>query len=247
MAQSQIITGQYVTISQTPASVGERFVAQFIDIILLTIYSTGATFLISYINNEYNLWNSSISTYAYWVFILLPDIMYQLMCEILLQGQSVGKKIMKIRVTMLDGSTPTLSAYLMRWIFYPVEVLMLPGISVLFVVFTRNNQRLGDLAAGTIITKEVDASRFRYLLNDQPFVANGYKPTYPEAADLTLKQVELISRTFYSTQPNRDELVARLANKIQQHLGIDPQGMDAATFISVVSNDYHYYASTIEV
>lgn len=247
MAQSQIITGQYVTISQTLASVGERFVAQLIDILLLSIYSTGAVFILAAINNAYNLWFTSFYHYAYWVFIILPDILYQLVCEILLHGQSVGKKIMKIRVTMLDGSTPTLSAYLMRWIFYPVEVLMLPGISVLFVVFTRNNQRLGDLAAGTVITKDVDASKFRYMLNDKPFVARGYTPTFPEAADLTLNQVELISRTFYSQQPNRNELVVRLANKLQQHLGVNPQGMDAATFITVLSNDYHYYASTLEV
>ena len=38
MAESTIITGQFVRISQTPASIGERLIALVIDYILLGFY-----------------------------------------------------------------------------------------------------------------------------------------------------------------------------------------------------------------
>lgn len=38
MAESTIITGQFVRISQTPASIGERFLALVIDYILIGLY-----------------------------------------------------------------------------------------------------------------------------------------------------------------------------------------------------------------
>ena len=40
MAQSSIITGQYVELTQTPASVGDRLIAALIDYAILTTYST---------------------------------------------------------------------------------------------------------------------------------------------------------------------------------------------------------------
>ena len=38
MAESTIITGQFVRISQTPASIGERLLALVIDYFLIVIY-----------------------------------------------------------------------------------------------------------------------------------------------------------------------------------------------------------------
>ena len=38
MAESNIITGQFVHISQSPASFGERLLAQLIDLFLLVCY-----------------------------------------------------------------------------------------------------------------------------------------------------------------------------------------------------------------
>ncbi|MCQ2288799.1 MAG: RDD family protein [Muribaculaceae bacterium] len=242
MASTQIITGQYVTITQTPASVTERMAAQLIDILIITLYTSAMLYMLYLVNIS-----SSLGKYDVWFYLfvyVLPPLLYQPVCERLNHGQSVGKMIMKTQVIMLDGSTPTLGAYAMRWALYWIDIM---GMGLIFILFNKNNQRMGDLAAGTIVIKKSNPDKVKYLLNDQHFVSNDYKPTYPEAADLTLNQVELISRAFYNDQPNRTEMIVKLALKIQEHLGIDPMGMDPATFISVVSNDYYYYATTLEV
>ena len=46
MAESTIITGQFVRISQTPASIGERLLALVIDYSLIVIYLYSVTTLI---------------------------------------------------------------------------------------------------------------------------------------------------------------------------------------------------------
>ena len=45
MAESTIITGQFVRISQTPASIGERMLALIIDYFFLFIYVIGLVLL----------------------------------------------------------------------------------------------------------------------------------------------------------------------------------------------------------
>ena len=48
MAESTIITGQFVRISQTPASIGERMLALIIDYFFLFIYVIGFSVTLSY-------------------------------------------------------------------------------------------------------------------------------------------------------------------------------------------------------
>ena len=50
MPEANIITGQYVQISQSPASLGERIVAQIIDDFLIICYLVGVTLLIAELN-----------------------------------------------------------------------------------------------------------------------------------------------------------------------------------------------------
>lgn len=247
MPRAQIKTGQYVSIAQTPASVGERIVAQFIDLFIMMIYEISVLVSIMYLNENSPLFSSNLYITLIVLVGVLPVTFYHPVCEKVMHGQSVGKRIMKLQVAMLDGSSPTLGAYVTRWAFYPLDVILTSGLGVVFILFTRNNQRMGDLAAGTVVIKKQNYTRDSFLFNDAPYIAPGYVPTYPEAADLTLNQVDLISRTFYTNSPDRDELVERLALKIEQHLGIERMGMSAADFITVVSNDYHYYASTLDL
>ena len=65
MAESTIITGQFVRISQTPASIGERLIALVIDYILLGFYvfSTLALFSRIHLPSDFTmLFSSSLSS-----------------------------------------------------------------------------------------------------------------------------------------------------------------------------------------
>lgn len=75
-----------------------------------------------------------------------------------------------------------------------------------------------------------------------------YRPTYPQAAAMSLKQNDVISRTLSRSESEGDDenevLLHRLADKVCATLSIErPRGMSNSDFLTVVQNDYYYYAS----
>ena len=246
MADSKIITGQYVEVSQTPASVGDRLVAAFLDWIFINVYFTvvyGAFFGSS-------VADKIASDYVIVIFIILliPPAFYFPLCELFMNGQSIGKRIMGIRVAMADGSTPSLGGYLLRWILYPIDTFATMGLGLVFILFSKNAQRLGDLAAGTMVVKTRNYLYSFNAMGNYNFFHAGYKPTYSEASNLSPKQAGIISRTLYCPDPNkRDMLIYRLAGQVQEFMAVNvPHNLPADVFLTTALNDYYYYASTLD-
>lgn len=246
MAKSSMITGQYVELIQTPASVGDRLMAAIIDYIAIGIYSVAVSLVVL---DTLGTVSSDVLKILYYTALFFPVICYYPACEMLAGGRSIGKMLMKLRVVRMDGDALTVGNILMRWILFPVDTFLTGFLGVVFILFGKHRQRLGDLAAGTIVIK-TDSSMYDFFtLNDYSYVQPGYEPTYPEAANLSTKQVEVISRALYNTDLNRrDELVYRLAVQVQQLLGVQPAGNQYAdAFLWTVLNDFYHYSSTIQV
>ncbi|MEO6290325.1 MAG: RDD family protein, partial [Ginsengibacter sp.] len=63
--------------------------------------------------------------------ISLPMLVYSLVSEVLLHGQTIGKKLLNIRVISLDGGEPQLSQYIVRWMFKAYEWPFFFGYTIL--------------------------------------------------------------------------------------------------------------------
>lgn len=63
MAESTIITGQFVRISQTPASIGERLIALIIDYFLIGLYLYSTITLIAKLHLAIGISTCSFSVY----------------------------------------------------------------------------------------------------------------------------------------------------------------------------------------
>ena len=234
MAESGIITGQYVRIQPTVASVGDRIFAQIIDWIVLLSYLV----LTIWIGIETNIKSD-------WYFIItvgLVPLFYTLLCEIFNQGQSIGKMMMKTQVVKLDGSRPTLGAYLMRWLLFLIDGPMTSYIGLVVMVLTRNNQRLGDLAAGTIVIKKQKYKKIQISLDEYDYLQQNYTPRYPQAADLSLEQIEIITRTLSINKTDFQQRTKVLADKVCEKLNIEQKETDDAAFLHRIVRDYQYYA-----
>lgn len=230
---ADIITGQYVKITQTPASIGERMAAQLIDWVVMLAYF----FLSRYFFDMAGLYSSSLIL----LFTILPILFYSLLCEVFNNGQSLGKRIMKIRVVMKDGSTPTLGSYLLRWLLWTVDGPTLSFLGVLVILINRHNQRLGDLAAGTMVVRLNSYSRLQVSLDEFRHLSPNYRPTYPQAADLSLEQVNLMSKTLELDMD--DPRISALAAKVRQTLGIQTiHERSDVSFLWQLVRDYQYYA-----
>src|ERR1700743_2541863 len=88
----------------------KRFLAWVIDLAILFAYALiGARLLGRMLYVQSQIW--------VWVLFSLPILFYHLLCEVFLNGQSIGKKATRIKVISADGGEPSLSQYLIRWSF----------------------------------------------------------------------------------------------------------------------------------
>ena len=231
---SSIITGQYVRIDQTPASVGERLLALAIDDVLIILFIIGLIKL----NVAVGLMSDM------WLFLSCLFVIgfYSLLCEVFNNGQSVGKRLMHLRVVQTDGSEPTIGSYLLRWLLYPVDVGFSGGIGLVCVLVTKNRQRLGDLAAGTMVIKERDYRRLHVSLDEFSYLTDDYRPTYPQAADLSLEQVDVITRTLYTYNKERARRIERLSRKVVDALRLPAGTQPGEELLQTLVRDYQYYA-----
>lgn len=241
---SNIITGQYVRISQTPASIWSRILARFLDQVLVGVYVIALFKLLSIYDDLFGL---ELDYWWQWIILLLlclPFLFYTPLLEVLNNGQTVGKKVVGIRVVMADGTAPTLGALLLRWVLLPFDLYMTGGAGALFIIFTKNHQRLGDLAAGTMVIKDSGYRNVLVGLDEFSHASRYYQPHYPEAANLSQGQADIISRVLEDCNIDNDydeRRVKLLSEKVQQSLNIVSREKSDLAFLMVLLKDYQFF------
>src|SRR5690606_2062297 len=164
----------------------------------------------------------SFSMTARVLIFTMPFFIYHPVFEILMNGQTPGKRQMRIKVVNLDGSSPTIGGYLMRWLFRLVEVFLLRGaLAIVTIAANGRGQRLGDIAAGTSVVKLVPAEATRSA-NVFASAEEGYEPTFPQAAQLNDTDLEVIYQALEVNRDTGNPLPAnRLTEKVKSLLGIE--------------------------
>ena len=234
-----IITGQFVRINQTPASLGHRMAAQLIDWGIELVWLFAGLWLISIIDKV--IGNFIITRMAYVLLLFVPIMFYSLLWELLNHGQTPGKLLIKLRVVKTDGSSPSLGALVMRWLLWIADGPTLGFLGIFVMLVTRNHQRFGDMAAGTMVIKLASYNKISVTLDEFDHLSPDYKPFYPQAADLSLEQVNLITQTLKANPT--DPHVMALANKVRQVLGITHvRETNSHDFLERIVRDYQYYA-----
>ena len=107
---------------------------------------------------------------------------------------------------------------------------------------------MGDLAAGTMVIKEVNIEDIHVSLDEFYYAKKDYHPTYEEAKNLSQAQVEVIEKTVYSGNDKHEEQVDALARKVAKFLGIEERlkaslqkGNSKEKFLATILHDYNYY------
>jgi len=94
-------------------------------------------------------WILGISLLAWFVF----SYGYYIGCETAMNGQTIGKRIMKLRVIRMNGQPITLKHAAIRNLFK--LIIDMQGIGVVMIFFSKHCRRLGDLVASTLVVTEV--------------------------------------------------------------------------------------------
>ncbi|MDR2840548.1 MAG: RDD family protein [Paludibacter sp.] len=238
MAENRIITSQFVQIDQTPAGVGLRIFARLIDFVVVFIYSFGLMSLL--FATKLRTFTESNTGLIVLCLLLLPVIFYSLLFEIFNNGKSIGKKLLGLRVVMLDGTTPTIGAYFLRWLFLLID-LYISYIGLIIMMINKNNRRFGDLAAGTMVIKENDYRRFQVSLAEFNHLSKNYQPIFPQVENLSLEQISTINEALMRYDSNRARRISTLAEKVKSLLNISVN-MNDENLLRTLTRDFQYYA-----
>ena len=175
---------------------------------------------------------------------LCPIFFYHFIFELFLGGRTPGKLLTRIRVINKDGSPPGIIAYFLRWILFPIDLFpFILGLGAVSIAFSKHHQRLGDLAAGTVIIRKIKPPQLDIEKDFIEFTP-GYKPLFNQVELLTDGQVRLISQFLYT--PFNQRMVAiylqSLSTKVKDLLNIE-SSMDDRAFLEAIVRDYNYYAA----
>jgi uncharacterized RDD family membrane protein YckC len=146
-----IATPEGVELEVELGGLGSRFLAQMIDW-LLTLVLIGALAILLFAIG------SGVATAVYLVLVFLIWFGYDVLFEVLANGRTPGKRLCGLRVVRSGGQPIGFLASsvrnLMRLVDGPLT-LYLGGI--LSIVMSERNQRLGDMAADTLVVREPPA------------------------------------------------------------------------------------------
>ena len=159
-----------------------------------------------------------------------------------MEGQTFGKKLLKIKVVKIDGYQASFADYLLRWIFrlVDIKVAYLPG--VLTMLLSKHTQRVGDLAAGTAVISE----RAKYNISHTILadISDDYLPSFSQAQILRFNDndMRIIKENMLEADKRRDlPLMQRLTTKIEEVMQVENRFPSQKDFLQKVIEDYSYY------
>ncbi|MBL7794016.1 MAG: RDD family protein [Saprospiraceae bacterium] len=220
MRTIDITTTQNVVIQYELATVIDRALAFLLDLIVVGLVSLLGLYLLNVLFGALE----GIVTRLYALFPICLLLLYHFFSEVLIDGQSLGKRAIGIKVVRLDGEEPSLSDYLLRAVFHIADSLFSLGIIAILLISTSNRrQRLGDMTANTTVIKTRSIQQFH--LGDIIRIGNAenYQPVYPDVRALSEQDMLLVKQVLgrYQSFPNEahkqalDSLTIKLATSLQ--------------------------------
>lgn len=253
MLQVKLDTGFNIEVDFMIAPVIKRLFAWLIDFVIMLAWAV-------IMNKVFRIGQDYVLELPAWqdFIIAVPPLLYFPLSEIFLNGQTVGKKALQIKVITIDGGNPSISQFLIRWLFraidFPLWILVaiatgeFPWWSAIFLfggvgclIGTPYSQRIGDIVAGTIL---ID-TRNRTSWEDTVFteLTNDYQPRYPQVMQLSDKDINTLKGIISAVRKKSDyDLSIRIAARIRSKLHIEDE-QDSLEFLQTLLKDYNYYST----
>jgi uncharacterized RDD family membrane protein YckC len=145
-----ISTPEGVEINYVLAGLGSRSLAQLLDLLIKAALVAVAILVAAAATP-----NTAIRAIVAATFGFAALFVYDVAFEVWSDGATPGKRVNGLRVVAEDGRAVSLAASAVRRLLWLVDVGASVGIvGAIAIVVTDRNQRLGDLAAGTVVVRE---------------------------------------------------------------------------------------------
>ena len=265
MSIVRIATHFNIDIEFTAPPFYRRLFAWVLDIIIQVFYLIVAIRMLNYVSRVFfaRASDGSMKVWAVSLLFFLPFLLYHVVMEITMDGQSIGKKILGMKVISENGGKPSIGQFIIRWLMRTsdytliVIVILIPYaqlfgpqvywgvagamallVADLILVNSKKQQRLGDILAHTVLINTQQNER----LSDTVFldVPEQYVPQFPQIMQLSDRDINALKGIMDTAKKHRDQQMAALAaEKVKAHLKIDT-AMEPEQFLEVLLRDYNY-------
>ena len=231
----RIATPEGVDVELTLAGIGSRFIAAILDLMLQGSVLLAFAFLLGVTSGD----GSSLSTALFTVVAFLIFFGYDVLFEVRSHGRTLGKRWTGVRVVRTGGQPVTFIPSCVRNVMRLVDILpAFYAIGMLSIFVTARNQRLGDLAAGTLVVRDrpggMRASRASGELALAQARADGWDVSAVSAQDIGTVRQFLTRRGDLAGGP-REELAGELVRRLRPLVAGAPEGLDAEEFLERLS------------
>ena len=153
-----IETPEHVQFTFALAGLGSRFVALLLDSLLQFLVLSILIGIVLRVGESLHAERSRIFVVVLISSSTLLAMAYFIVLEVAWRGQSVGKRLMGLRVVRANGGSIGFTEAALRNVLRLIDGLPLFYLTgALFIFFSRYCQRLGDFAAGTLVVRERSA------------------------------------------------------------------------------------------
>jgi uncharacterized RDD family membrane protein YckC len=236
-----IVTPEAVVLDLPVAGIGSRAVAAMLD---LTI-QFGSLLLFAFVAGAVNTGRFGwVGTVVVLLFVFSILFVYPVAFETGLRGRTPGKMAVGLRVVTIEGSPVQFRHAAVRAALAVVDIhLTFGGIATLSAFLSARGQRLGDIAAGTIVIRErAGRDGNRALRFEPPPGAEGLMARLDVGAmteDDYVAVRSLLVRAATLTPSQTEHLARQVIGAIRARVRPEPPpGMPAAAYLQCIAAGY---------
>jgi uncharacterized RDD family membrane protein YckC len=234
-----IATPEGIELGIVLAGAGSRFIASVIDLALqLALVGLAALVTLALVGG-------GVSTALFAIAVFAAVYLYNLLFEVLASGRTPGKRATHLRVVRERGTPVDLPASAIRNLLRFVDFL--PSaylVGLISILLTRRNQRLGDLAAGTLVIRDGAArpaghaeanSAATPAFDASSWDVSGWDVGGWDVSAVSIEELAAVRR-FLERRASLDrhariELAHRLEQGLRTKVAGAPEGIDAEGFL----------------
>jgi uncharacterized RDD family membrane protein YckC len=221
-----IETPEQIPLEFPLAGIGSRFLAIALDTLIQALGFLLIVFIAEILLPTAARFTPRALTWAAAIFFLCLFVLYSgyyALFEIFWNGQTPGKRLVRVRVISDSGRPITVYEAVVRNLLRIVD--QLPGlyvVGIISVFLTARNKRLGDIVAGTVVVHE------KAMQESQPDFAGAASTAPSPGPQITAEELELIERFLqrrYDLSPEvRRQSAEQIAARLSARLGAAQDG-----------------------
>jgi len=229
-----IETPENVDLQRRLAGIGSRFLAGLLDAVLIIGMLMVPTIIFFAVDLHVLFFGDGAAQEARaWLIAILVVVVflvywgYFLFFELWMNGQTPGKKYMRIRVVQQEGRAVSFDSIAVRNLLRAVDGVGVYAVAGIVMFATRKMQRLGDLAAGTVVISEevpdysAKQDKKQKVFDDMPATAAALQETHLTPQEYRLLHSYWLRREQLTLEA-RYQLLPKLLRPILERMGTLP-------------------------